>query len=87
MENLGKKADAIGFAVYLNEINRMMSSRSEYDVDAVVIYNDEKPAAVAAAVKTLQEKDMTVRAEKQMPEGLKAREVYRLDNGQLRKEG
>lgn len=87
MEYLGKKANAIGFAVYLNEINRIMASRKEYDVDAVVIYGSETVADIAAAVKSLQEQGLTVRAEKQKPAGLRYRELYRLENGQLRKEG
>lgn len=87
MEYLGKKANAIGFAVYLNEINRIMAARKEYDVDAVVIYGSENVADIAAAVKSLQEQGLTVRAEKNIPEGLKYRELYVLENGQLRKEG
>ena len=87
MEYLGKKANAIGFAVYLNEINRIMASRKEYDVDAVVIYGSESVADIAAAVKKLQEQGLTVRAEKQELAGLRYRELYRLENGELRKEG
>ncbi len=87
MEYLGKKANAIGFAVYLNEINRIMSARKEYDVDAIIIYGSENVADTAAAVRRLQEQDLTVRAEKQMPEGLRYKDLYRLENGQLRKEG
>lgn len=88
MEYLGKKASAIGFAVYLNEINRIMGGIREYDVDAVVIYNEKENAAdVVNAVKSLQEQGMTVRAEKKIPEGIRCRETYVLENGQIRKEG
>ncbi len=87
MEYLGKKANAIGFAVYLNEINRIMSTRKEYDVDAVIIYGSENVAGVANAVRSLQQEGLTVRAEKQMPQGLRYKDLYRLENGQLRKEG
>ena len=64
-----------------------MASRKEYDVDAVVIYGSESVADIAAAVKSLQEQGLTVRAEKQLPETLRYRELYLLENGQLRKEG
>lgn len=87
MENLGKKANAIGFAVYLNEINRIMGTRREYDVDAVILYKNETIANITNAVKSLQEQGMTVRAEQQIPEGLRYKETYTLENGQLRKEG
>ena len=84
MEYLDKKADAIGFAVYLNEINRIMASRREYDVDAVVIYGSENVADVAKAVRSLQEQGLTVRAEKQLPEGLRYKDLYKMENGQLK---
>lgn len=85
MEYLGKKARAIGFAVYLNEINRIMASRREYDVDAIVTYNKgESVASIANAVKQLQEKGLTVRAEQKAPENIRCREIYTLENGQLK---
>lgn len=88
MEYLGRKADAIGFAVYLNEINRIMGSRKEFDADAVILYSKRDDVAdVANAVKQLQESGMTVRAEQKMPEGIRCREVYSLENGRLKKEG
>jgi ATP phosphoribosyltransferase regulatory subunit len=87
MEYLGKKSNAIGFAVYMNEINRIMSARKEFDVDAVIIYGSENVADVAKAVRSLQEQGLTVRAEKQLPETLRYRDLYQLENGELRKEG
>ena len=35
---LGKKAEAIGFALYLNEVNRIVQEKEEYDIDALVLY-------------------------------------------------
>ena len=88
MEYLGKKANAIGFAVYLNEINRIMGTRREYDVDAVVIYTDADAVEdIANAVKELQTEGKTVRAEKKLPEGFRTKEIYTLADGRLRKEG
>ena len=71
----------------MNEINRIMSARKEFDVDAVIIYGRENVADVAKAVRGLQEQGLTVRAEKQLPETLRYRDLYQLKNGELRKEG
>lgn len=88
MEYLGRKAHAVGFAVYLNEINRIMGGRKEFDVDAVILYSkDEAVVDVAGAVKQLQEKGLTVRAENKLPQGIRCKEIYSLENGRLRKEG
>ena len=72
----------------MNEINRIMGSRKEFDADAVILYSKRDDVAdVANAVKQLQESGMTVRAEQKMPEGIRCREVYSLENGRLKKEG
>lgn len=87
MTRLGKKADAIGFALYLNEINRISREKQEYDVDAVVVYTcTEGVASIAKAVRSLQQEGLSVRAEKAPPENLRYRELYFLENGELRKE-
>ena len=37
---LGKRSGAIGFAVYLDRLERFESDTAEYDVDAVLIYDE-----------------------------------------------
>ena len=88
MARLGKKAGAIGFALYLNEINRIAEERLPYDVDAVILYDcSEGVVAVSEAVRQLQKEGLSVRAEKRIPDGLRYKELYVLEGGQLRKEG
>ncbi len=87
MAIMGKKADAIGFALYLNEINRIAKKKEEHDVDAVLLYDcGDSAAAVAKAVRQIQEHGLTVRAEKREPETIHYRELYRLEKGEARKE-
>ncbi len=87
MVRLGKKVDAIGFALYLNEINRIAYEKQEYDVDAVVLYKcSEGVAQVAKAVQSLQQEGLSVRAEKSRPENIRYRQLYILENGELREE-
>ena len=38
MEKMGRTSNAIGFAVYLNELKRLGSSKSEYDVDILLLH-------------------------------------------------
>lgn len=87
MARIGKKVDAIGFALYLNEINRVAQEKKSYDVDAVLLYDCKEGAAtVAKAVRQLQKQGLSVRAEKSEPENIRYRELYRLRDGQARKE-
>lgn len=49
VHKLGKQADAIGFAVYLDLLERYGSQKKEYDADVLLLYGeDADPAAVAA---------------------------------------
>lgn len=87
MSRLGKKAEAIGFALYLNEINRISWEKQEFDVDAVLLYPAESDVAdVARAVCSLQENGASVRAEQELPQNIRFRELYILENGALKKE-
>lgn len=87
MAHLGKKVDAIGFALYLNEINRITEEKTAYDVDAVILYKcSEGVVAIAQAVQQLQKLGLSVRAEKSLPNNIRYKELYRLEDGELRKE-
>ncbi len=87
MSRLGKKAEAIGFALYLNEINRISWEKKEFDVDAVLLYPAESDVAdVARAVCSLQENGASVRAEQELPQNIRFRELYILENGALKRE-
>lgn len=86
MKLFGKKAGAIGFAIYLDELTKGRPHISRYDVDAVLIYGDADMRDVAGAVKILQEKGMSVRAERSLPDGVRYREMYVLRDGMPVKE-
>lgn len=87
MQLFGKDAGAVGFAIYLDELTKGRMPASEYDVDALLIYDEETPAAdVFKAVKNLQKEGLTVRAETEPPACLRYREKYILANGETKKE-
>ncbi|MCD8117659.1 MAG: ATP phosphoribosyltransferase regulatory subunit [Oscillospiraceae bacterium] len=67
LHRMGKTGGAIGFAVYLNELERLLVSPAPYDVDVLLTYTPEDdPAAVAAMARTLEAGGKTVRVQ---PEG------------------
>ena len=45
LKKFGRSLDAIGFAVYLNELNLLFRSQKRIDVDALILYSDESDAA------------------------------------------
>ena len=80
LDKLGKNRNAIGFAVYLNEINSYYYEPTKFDVDCVVIYKEclndiNKTMSVNMtnlykAIDSLIEKGYTVRVEKNIPKDL-----------------
>lgn len=87
MELLGKDAGAVGFAIYLDELTKGKPHVSQYDVDALLVYDEEAQIAdVMKAVQSLQKEGMTVRAETDAPPCLRYRYRYALRDGKTVKE-
>ena len=80
MAKLGKKADAIGFAIYFKELERLPEKSIRYDVDALVLYEpDVDVVRLCQAVESLRRQGLRVRVEKAVPEDLRYCYLYRYD--------
>ncbi len=81
MLRFGKEMPAIGFAIYLSELERVLHTRAQHDVDTLVVYGDADAGQVAATVRGYAAEG-SVRAERSAPQGLRARRVVRLGEGE-----
>lgn len=80
MAKLGKRADAIGFAIYLKELERLPEKEIRYDVDALVLYReDAELVKLCQAVESLRRQGLRVRVEKKIPADLRYCYLYRFD--------
>ena len=76
MKRMGKKSKAIGFAVYLDALERLLEDRSEYDVDVVLLYDDaDDVATVLKRARALREGGMSVITLRSVPGTLRCRDV------------
>ena len=67
MQRMGKKADAIGFAVYLDMLERLPSPSKKYDTDIVILYdNDANVSELAKNIKMLNDNGSSVLALKEL---------------------
>lgn len=83
MEKMGKQSEAIGFAVYLDQLERFQAT-TDYDVDALLLYGDDvEPRQVLQAVKLLNDTGKTVRAERAQPGSVHYRQLLQLGKGGL----
>lgn len=79
MQKMGRKSGAIGFAVYLDMLERLSDSMSEYDVDAIVLYDDTTDmTALCDALKIFSANGQSVMAQKAVPENIKYRQLLKI---------
>ena len=81
MNRMKRKSGAIGFAVYLDALERLGMTAKKYDVDTLLVYSEkDSPSAVSATVKALSANGSSVLACKKIPEDIKYRAAVRLSN-------
>lgn len=80
MNKMGKKSAAIGFAVYLDFLERYMEETKEYDTDILLLYSsNDDISAVLNTVSSLTSQGNRVQAEKSVPENLKYKTLLRFE--------
>ena len=79
MKKMGKSSGAIGFAVYLDLLERLYENTTPYDVDVLVLYNATVPAAkLLATAKQLTEAGESVLLRTAAPEGIRYKRLIDL---------
>ena len=79
MLKMGRKDKAIGFAVYLDLLQRYNEIDKEYDVDYILLKNDINDVSVIAkAVSELKKDNNSVLVQTEIPENIKYRKAFRL---------
>lgn len=79
MQKMHSKKGGIGFAVYLDMLERIMDVSREYDADTVLLYSDsDNLKAVKKAVENLNKNGDSVLALKAVPEKLRYKKLAKL---------
>jgi ATP phosphoribosyltransferase regulatory subunit len=76
MRRFGKEQQAIGFAVYLSDLERVLYYKPEYDVDVLVCYGGADAPLVARIVEGQRAGGKIVRAESRISGNVTAREIF-----------
>ena len=83
MARMGKKAKAIGFAVYLDALEKLLEETEEYDVDVALVYSDAcSMSEVLKTAESIRAKGRSVATMKKVPQKLKSRETVFLKGGE-----
>lgn len=82
LRQMGRGDGAVGFAVYMNLLERLEGPESEFDADVLLLYDGGTPAsAVLREAERCRRAGQRVRVERQRPEGLSFRTVRKVGGG------
>ncbi|MBQ8111109.1 MAG: ATP phosphoribosyltransferase regulatory subunit [Clostridia bacterium] len=85
MRRMGRSARAVGFAIYMDLLERLEDAARPYDVDTVLLYGEDADAvALSQAVRLLTESGRSVLAQKAVPEKLRYRQLLRFEDGGIK---
>jgi len=85
MRRMGRSARAVGFAIYMDLLERLEDTVRPYDVDTVLLYDDSADAArLCQAVRLLTDSGRSVLAQKAVPEKLRYRQLLRFEDGGIK---
>ncbi len=90
LRKFGKNLDAIGFAVYLNELDVLFRSQHGADVDALILYDETADlSALLTMAESLRARGggLRVRVEKKLPEDARYEKLYRFTENGLEEVG
>lgn len=85
MARNGKEGGALGFGVYLDDLEEMNAEEEQYDADTVLLYDKRENAAeVLRAAEEMAAEGDTVLTVCRIPENIKYRRAMRIENGKVR---
>ncbi|MBR3835665.1 MAG: ATP phosphoribosyltransferase regulatory subunit [Clostridia bacterium] len=80
MKKMGRKSGAIGFAVYLDTLERLNLTQKKYDVDTVLIYDENsRPEDIARVVNEITSTGNNVMAQRSVPDSIRYRQLLKLN--------
>lgn len=80
VQRMGRTGQAIGFAVYMDQLERFAPPEPDWDADVLLLYGaDAAQEAVLRAADDLRRQGLRVRAERTIPAGLRFRECRKVE--------
>ncbi len=84
MKKMKRKSGAIGFAVYLDALERLAEPKDSFDVDAVILYDDKTDMEMFCRyISDLTARGMKISVKKSVDREVKYRQLIRFGNGEV----
>jgi ATP phosphoribosyltransferase regulatory subunit len=78
MAKMGKKSRAVGFAVYLDDIERLADLSSDFDVDVAIESGSACSSEILKTVKSIVDGGESVLVERKIPQSIKYKRIIKL---------
>ncbi len=83
MRKMGRRSGAVGFALYLDLLEGLQDTSSDFDVDVLLLYDENTPMrALVERMNTLTADGKLVTAQRAVPSALRYREVVDMREGE-----
>ena len=79
MQRMGRESRAVGFAIYMDLLERLGGEGREYDVDTLLIYDNKADVPTLARAVEMLSREGSVLAQRAIPGKLKYRRLVRLE--------
>lgn len=84
MRSMGRKSGAVGFAVYMDALERLENSRGEFDADDLLLYDGGASLReLSAMVKELKDQGRSVLVQRTIPQNIRVRRILKLAGGEV----
>jgi len=79
MRKMGRKSNAVGFAVYMDMLERFEQSRKPYDVDTVLLYDDEDDLKIVRMqAEQIIQSGSSVMVQRKVPDNIRYRKLLKI---------
>ena len=84
MKKMNRTAGAIGFAVYMDLLQRLEQEEDAYDVDVLLLYEQDAPlAALRKAVRNYSAHGLSVSVQRVIPENLRYKKLAKFNGSEV----
>lgn len=85
MAKMRRRSGAIGFAVYMDMLERLEHARKAYDVDAVLLYDEKADLeTIRSQVTRLTAQGSSILVQRNLPENIRYRQLLKLQEGEVK---
>lgn len=82
LQKMKKKSKAVGFAIYLDLLQRVLSQPQSYDVDTVLLYGADDTLASVMQIASNLRKSASVLVSRDIPNNVTFRKLMKIQNGE-----